>query len=142
LFDQRPLTHGARVSRFVWESGKLKGAIGGPISGHFRVFVPRRTDVDLSVFHTSGMTEAAVWDHGARHAGRPEPPVGRGDLLAEQIESVATAPMCVKETAGPPNHASILGWPPVRPEAEEEGLARRSAIAKELAVMATGVMAR
>jgi hypothetical protein len=88
------------------------------------------------------MTDAAVWDHGARHAGRPEPPAGRGDLLAEQIESVATAPMCVKETSGPPNHASILGWPPVLPATEEEDRARRSAIAKELAAMATGVMRR
>ena len=71
------------------------------------------SNLRLSVYRSSGLSEAAIWELGNQNVAthRDKPLVGRADILASDVSS---ADRELKLTPAPtphPLHANITGWP-------------------------------
>jgi hypothetical protein len=86
-------------------------------------FVPPRNG-RLSVFDTTSLAEARIWELGHVHVAGPRAKQlhGRADLGVDEVERES---LRVEEAPPPPEHADVVGWP------EDDGL--REAIALRLA---------
>lgn len=102
-FDE-PLSEAEPLAKFLYVR-----------TGHFRIdppeptwraFLPRKGDQEVSVFRTTGLREAEVWDLAATHV-RPNP---KARAIVQPRDVVASG-LRVDPDNTPPRHANIVGWP-------------------------------
>jgi hypothetical protein len=88
-------------------------------------FLPRddHGTLQTSTFHTTGLTEDAIWDLGVSHRGSVR---GRGDVAVQDVRDVR---LHVVPDYDPFRHVGLTGWPV---EFQEQ-----MTIAQELAARAT-----
>ncbi|HDZ61857.1 MAG TPA: hypothetical protein ENH40_01770 [Nitrospirae bacterium] len=113
-----PISSSENLSRFILENHTRKDG-----SVRWQAFKPPR-DLRLSVFRTSDVAEADIWDIGLRMVAEPQDKilVGKADLIALVVRNHG---LDVVSQEPPERHADIINWP-----AREE---ERSEIAMKLA---------
>lgn len=107
-----PLTDSERLSRYVTSKDHFS-VVKNEV--HFRAFLPRRNDGELSIMRTKDLDEAGVWTLGDAVAAPAQRTVyARGDFLAPDVRAsfVDRWHLSVRLDEAPPRHALIEGWPP------------------------------
>ena len=112
-----------RVSRYLRE-GEIR-AVDGTM--HYKALMPPLNTMKTSVFRTSGLGQAEIWDLAVR---KVEPTrgsvIGRGHLEASEVH--AKSLQLIPDDDPESLHADIVGW--------SEDRDHRATIAKELAAIA------
>ena len=101
------------LSRYITDQGHFNAP---KETIHFRAFLPKRQDQDLSIMRTDQLTEAAVWTLGDQEVGEPSGRAisARGDFVAPSVREAVVDPwaLTVEPSEPPVRHALIVGWPP------------------------------
>jgi hypothetical protein len=102
----RPVKGSQQVSRFAFESNKIKSS-----GVDFRLFVPaRNSPTELSTSLTRGLSEDRIWSLGDAAGGpRGKTAIGRADLENTRIEKLT--PLRVIHDVPPRRHALLANWP-------------------------------
>jgi len=102
-----PVAPDERISRYIVESSKIKKS---EKRVRHTAFLPPKNR-KLSVYRTSGMEEAEIWDIGRNKVAEvlKKTLYGRGDLQASDVTT--TALRIEPDVQIHPKHANIEGWP-------------------------------
>ena len=117
-----PIDAGERISRFVLQ----RSHIGGPFGVRPSAFIPpsslQPARMATSVFRTSSLTLAEVWDLADNVVGRARglKALGSADLTAGAISEVGLTVTPAPEPH--PLHADIVGWPAEKERRKELAL--------------------
>lgn len=105
-----PISDLERLSRYITDQGHFNAP---KETIHFRAFLPRRQDQDLSIMRTDQLTEAAVWTLGDQEVGEPSGRAisARGDFVAPSVREAVVDPwaLTVEPSEPPVRHALIVG---------------------------------
>jgi hypothetical protein len=129
-----PISDAERLSRYVTNDEHFSVAKN---TVHFRAFLPRPRDNELSIMRTEALAEPDVWalgDSVAVPSGRSV--YARGDLVAPDVRASFVDPwrLSVRADDDPPRHALIEGWPPVQQSEIRKSLAQQLRANARLAV--------
>lgn len=118
-----PISPSERVSRYL-RDGEIRAADG---TMHYKALLPPLSILKTSVFRTSGLGQAEIWDLAVRKVEPTRGPViGRGHLEASEIH--AKGLHLIPDDDPESLHADIAGW--------SEDRDHRATVAKELAAIA------
>ena len=104
-----PIRPTEALTRYVLDRTSYK-----PSEGRVRhnAFMPP-SNLRLSVYRSSGLSEATIWELGNQNVAAPrgKPLVGRADILASDVSDSDEALKLEPDPEPHPLHANIIGWP-------------------------------
>ncbi|HHY86632.1 MAG TPA: hypothetical protein GYA07_14020 [Verrucomicrobia bacterium] len=122
----RPILPSSLLARYLIDRTHFSPQKG---TVHASAFLPPK-DLQLSVFHITGLPEADVWSIGEKFVAGPSKRSirARADITAKSVSS----PLSLDPDDDPPRHVSVVGWP--KEKSEQKLIAAQLALLAKLSM--------